>query len=255
MSNKKKLSKKEKVAVGLYIYVITSLIATIIYILIRFIIGDLVDTDGTTVIHSRADYMLMLVQCVLGVIVVHIPSFLEKKFKIEIPSFLFITYLIFLHCAIFLGEVRSFYYLVPYWDSILHFLSSIMTGLFGFLVIDYLNKDSKLLLNLSPFFVALFAFCFSCMIGMLWEIYEFSVDGLLGFNMQKYMTADGTILTGHEALSDTMKDLIIDSIGALIASTLGFISLKNKNYWLFQSLQTGANKENVLKEESQILKA
>ena len=135
-------------------------------------------------------------------------------------------YIIFLYCAITLGEVRNFYYHVPHWDTILHGLSSLMSGSFGFMVVDILNKDKHTSFNLSPLFLAVFAFCFGCSIGTLWEIYEYSFDALLGLNMQKFRLEDGTELVGHAALSDTMKDIIVDCAGALIASVIGYFNLK-----------------------------
>ena len=55
--------------------------------------------------------------------------------------------------------------------------------------------------------------------------------------MQKFMLADGTMLVGREALRDTMKDIIVDSIGAFISSTVGYISIKhNKRNWLVPKL-------------------
>jgi len=62
--------------------------------------------------HSLADYSLMIVECVLGLLVINIPTFLGKKFKFTVPAFLYVLYIVFLYCAIFLGEVRSFYYLI-----------------------------------------------------------------------------------------------------------------------------------------------
>ena len=91
-------------------------------------------------------------------------------------------------------------------------------------------------MSLSPFFVSLFAFCFALAIGAVWEIYEFSLDGLMGFNMQKHTLADGTPLVGHAALSDTMKDIIIDALGALAASIIGYVSLKKNKKWLIPKL-------------------
>ncbi|MBQ6946592.1 MAG: hypothetical protein IJN42_00965, partial [Clostridia bacterium] len=117
---------------------------------------------------------------------------------------------------------RSFYYLIPFWDSILHGFSAGMLGVFGFWLVDLLNENQKIRVALSPLFVSLFAFCFAVTVGGLWEIYEYLGDGILGLNMQKFRTAEGVVLSGHAALSDTMKDIIIDSIGALIISVLGF---------------------------------
>ena len=80
-------------------------------------------------------------------------------------------------------------------------------------------------MNLSPFFVAFFAFCFALAAGAVWEIIEFTIDGVLGFNMQKFALQDGTRLVGRAALSDTMKDIIVDTCGALIAQAAGYLTI------------------------------
>ena len=80
-----------------------------------------------------------------------------------------------------------------------------MLGFFGLMVVTILNRDDHVVVQLSPFFVALFAFCFAVSIGALWEIYEFSFDGILGLNMQKFVTAQGDVLIGHEAIRDTVN--------------------------------------------------
>ena len=84
--------------------------------------------------------------------------------------------------------------------------------------------------------MALFAFCFAVTIGVFWEIYEFTFDGVLQLNMQKFMLENGDKLVGRSALADTMKDLIVDCLGAFIVSFMGYISLKKGNGWV-QSLQ------------------
>ena len=165
----------------------------------------------------------MLIQCILGLVVMMIPTFIERKLCISIPNYMYVLYFIFLYCAIYLGEVRSFYYLISYWDTILHAFSGAMLGALGFSLISILNNTKEINLELSPFFVSLFAFCFAVAAGAIWEIYDFSVDSLLSLNMQKYMLADGTPLIGQEALADTMKDIIVDAISALVISTAGYI--------------------------------
>ena len=72
----------------------------------------------------------------------------------------------------------------------------------------------------------MFAFCFALAAGSVWEIYEYTFDGLLTLNMQKYALEDGTLLVGREALRDTMKDIIVDALSALIISILGFLTIK-----------------------------
>lgn len=206
---------------GLILFI--TLIASIIYIIVMLFLSPSGISGTETFIHVKSDYLLMLIQCILGLVVMMIPSFIERKFSISIPNYMYVLYFIFLYCAIYLGEVRSFYYLIPYWDTILHAFSGAMLGALGFSLISILNNTKEFNLELSPFFVSLFAFCFAVAAGAIWEIYEFSVDSLLALNMQKYMLENGTLLIGQEALADTMEDIIVDTISALVISTAGYI--------------------------------
>ena len=181
---------------------------------------------------TKSDYGLMLLQCLIGITAMFLPAFLEHKINIEIPSKMLIAYVLFLYGAIYLGEVRNFYYRIPHWDDILHGFSGGMLGALGYSVVIILNKTGKTPMKLSPVFVALFSFCFAITMGVLWEIYEFTFDGLLGLNMQKFLLEDGTPLIGREALKDTMQDFIVDCIGAFIMSLFGYISLKHKKGWI-----------------------
>ncbi len=214
---KKKLNIKK--IIGIFVFL--SLFFSIGYSIVRIINVP----AGTAAEHQRSDYVLMLLQCLLGLVVIGLPSFLEKKWSFEIPNYMSILYFLFLYCAIYLGEVRNFYYVVPHWDTILHAFSGAMLGAFGFTLVSILNDSSKVKVALSPLFVCLFAFCFAVAVGALWEIYEFTGDSLFGLNMQKFRTADGMLLIGRAALSDTMKDIIIDSVGALVVVAIGYLTM------------------------------
>lgn len=208
---------------NLYYFVLAAFILSIIYSIVM--IAKAPSEDVNTLTRQKSDYVLMLLQCLLGIVAMNLPSFLYKKFHVTIPSNTIIAYLIFLYAAIVLGEVRSFYYRFEHWDTVLHAFSAGMLGSLGFDVVNFLNKSDTIKLQLSPFFVALFAFCFAISIGVLWEIYEFSFDGILGLNMQKFRLEDGTNLIGRLALVDTMDDLIIDCIGAFVTSMIGYFGL------------------------------
>ena len=208
---------------NLYYFVFVAFILSIIYSIVM--IAKAPSEEVNTLTRQKSDYVLMLLQCLLGIVAMNLPSFLYKKFHVTIPSNTIIAYLIFLYAAIVLGEVRSFYYRFEHWDTVLHAFSAGMLGSLGFDVVNFLNKSDTIKLQLSPFFVALFAFCFAISIGVLWEIYEFSFDGILGLNMQKFRLEDGTNLIGRLALVDTMDDLIIDCIGAFVTSMIGYFGL------------------------------
>ncbi len=223
--------REERVTRIAYLVTLLSFILPIGVIIFLIIQAPEVAPEGSATVRVKTDYILMLVECLLGIVVIHLPSILEKQFHFELPTALYLMYILFLYCAIFLGEVRDFYYRVPHWDTILHAMSSVMAGVFGFTVVAMLNRNERIAINMSPFFVALFAFCFAVTLGSLWEIYEYTFDGLLGMNMQKFRTAQGVVLAGHEALGDTMKDIIVDTLGALFASIAGYVSLKAKHGW------------------------
>lgn len=176
----------------------------------------------------KSDYVLMILQCAFGSIIIFLPSRVERKFGIDIPDIMEIVFYIFLFCAIYLGEVRNFYFRIPYWDLILHCFSAVMLGALGFVIVNFFNDTEKLNIQLSPFFVALFAFCFAFACGAVWEIYEFAADSILGTNMQKFITADGTVLIGREAVADTMEDLIVDALGAFVMTALGYFNLRKQ---------------------------
>lgn len=241
---KTKLKKKKNVKEIIAKIVFISFVIPLGYIVYKIITSPVSNDLHIENIKVKSDYVLMLIQCLLGIVALFIPSIISKKWKISIPSTMYMIYIIFLYAAIFLGEVRDFYYRIPHWDTILHTFSGAALGALGFSVVNLLNKQEKLKVNLSPFFVALFSLCFAITMGVVWEIYEFSFDGLLGLNMQKFALENGVNLVGRAALTDTMKDLIVDSIGALTTSILGYISLKYKKGWIDKLLITENEKSN-----------
>lgn len=218
---RKKRNWKKIVGIVLFVVLVFSIFYSV-YHIITSPPNDETPANET----SRSDYVLMLLQCTLGLIVMFVPSFVNKKWSIDIPNYMYIMYFFFLYCAIYLGEVRSFFYIIPHWDTYLHAFSGAMLGALGFSLVSILNDNKSVAVHLSPKFIAFFAFCFALAAGAVWEIYEFAGDGLLGLNMQKFRLADGTLLAGHAALTDTMKDIIIDALSALAVSIVGYIGLK-----------------------------
>ncbi len=201
-----------------------ALVGSIVYVTIQLARAS--GTSDAIGERARSDYVLMLAQCAGGLIVMFLPAVLGRKFQIAVPSAMQVSYFVFLYAAIYLGEVRAFYYRFPFWDSLLHFFSGAMLGVLGFHLVRVLNDAEKRRIVLSPGFVAFFAFCFAVTCGAVWEIYEFTLDGLLGTNMQKVTTADGEVLAGRDALRDTMTDLILDATAALAVTLAGYVGLR-----------------------------
>ena len=226
------MKKKINWVKAINVFVMASLVLSIPLVAIMMIMAPNEPDPMLPFKRLKTDYILMFLQCTVGIFAMLLPKFLHERFSIRIPAGMMLMYVIFLYCSIYLGEVRSFYYAVPYWDTILHTFSGGMLGTLGFSLITILNGTEKVPVNLSPIFVVIFAFCFAVTLGTIWEFYEFFADGILGTNMQKFAFENGEKMLGRNALMDTMKDLIVDSIGAFVAAGIGYISLKYKKGWV-----------------------
>jgi len=155
------------------------------------------------------------------------PSILEKRFGVYLPNRLEIVITLFIFSAQVLGEMRGFYERIPWWDIMLHTTSGVILGLVGFLFVYLLNEKGDANVNLSPIFVVIVAFCVALTLGVFWEFFEFGVDRILGLNMQKFR------MPGQDGLLDTMGDLIVDAIGALVSCIFGWFYMKRKKDTLF----------------------
>ncbi|HBK67129.1 MAG TPA: hypothetical protein DDZ91_00670 [Firmicutes bacterium] len=153
---------------------------------------------------------------ILILIAMLIPSIMEKRFNLDIPSEFEIILIFFIYASLFLGEMHQFYDKFWWWDKMLHSLSGLILGNIGFLIVSYLNNCSKMNIRLSPIYVAIFSFCFAVAMGAIWEIYEYSMDKCFGFFMQR------------GSLDDTMTDLILDTMGALVFAVLGYFHQKGR---------------------------
>lgn len=149
-----------------------------------------------------------------------LPLLLARRFRVRIPAEFQMLAIAFVFASLFLGEVHGYYTRFWWWDVALHTISGFLLGIIGFLLVYLLNESEHISMHMRAGFVAFFAFLFALGIGALWEIFEFSMDSLFGMNMQKPMLGDPSGLT------DTMFDLIVDAIGALIIAILGYGYLK-----------------------------
>lgn len=197
--------------------------------------------------------------CALTLLLLVIPSFVQVTFKIELPTTLEIIILVFIFAAEILGEISEFYLVFPFWDTVLHTLNGFLAAAIGFSLVDLLNRSERTSFTLSPVFTAIVAFCFSMTIGVIWEFFEFGMDTFLGFDMQKdtvihairsvnldpaghnvpYVIDNitSTVVNGQElglggyldiGLIDTMNDLLVNFVGAVVFSIIGFFYVKSR---------------------------
>ncbi len=153
---------------------------------------------------------------VAGIMVVTIaPAVSRHRLNVEIPSEIELVAVLFVFATLFLGEVRDYYERYWWWDMTLHTSSGLLLGMLGFMIVYVLNEDRHVDMHMRPSFVALFAFFFALGLGALWEVFEFAMDHYLGTNMQPATPGDPSGLT------DTIHDLIVDTIGAAVVSLFG----------------------------------
>ena len=206
----------------------------------------------------RSEYESAFI-CLLVLVLFMLPFFIQQNFGIELPSTLEIIILLFIFAAEILGELECYFITFPYWDSMLHTTTGFLCAATGFALIDILNRNSRIKFDLSPIYVALAAFCFSMTVGVLWEFFEFGMDRLFHMDMQKDtvvssitsvmldptnknipVTIDGitsVTVNGQElgfggyldiGLYDTMEDLFVNFIGAVVFSTIGYFYIKHR---------------------------
>ena len=197
--------------------------------------------------------------CLLTLVLFLLPAFVQTTFKVEMPTALEIIVLVFIFAAEILGELGEYYVKVPFWDMLLHVTTGFMAAAIGLSLIDLLNRNDRFNFSLSPFFVALVSFCFSMTIGVLWEFFEFAADSVLHTDMQKdtvvnmissvFLNPHGkndsviiknitdTAINGERlningyldiGLIDTMKDLVVNFVGAVVFSVFGYFYSKYK---------------------------
>ena len=170
----------------------------------------------------------------LGFVLTFVPDAMENisKHRLRFTSGMKIAIVLFIFAAELLGEINSFYEKIAWWDNMLHFLSGIILGLIGFMLVYAMNESEKLDVHLSPISVSAFAFFFAVAAGAVWEIFEFSADRLFLLNMQKYRPPEGvdTLYTDtwrfDAGLIDTMTDIILDTVSAFGVALAGYIKIK-----------------------------
>lgn len=207
--------------------------------------------------------------CVLTLLLFSLPSLLERKLDIDLPNTLEIIILLFIYAAEILGEIGAYYVTFPYWDTVLHTLNGFLCAAIGFSLLDILNRHSRARFHLSPLYLAIVAFCFSMTVGVVWEFFECVMDQFFFLDMQKdsivhsigtilldptggnhpvalhnivdliVVQADGTQtalgLGGYLdiGLLDTMEDLFVNFIGALIFSIIGYFYVRSRGQGKF----------------------
>ena len=198
--------------------------------------------------------------CVLSLVLFAMPLLIERSLAIDIPPLMEAIIYCFIYAAEILGEINSFYTLIPGWDTMQHTINGFLVAAVGFCLVDLFDRSERFSFKLSPLFLAIVAFCFSMTVGVLWEFFEFGADQFFGTDMQKdfivqqvnsvtlnpsglnevvHVPIESLVVNGEDwmefpggyvdiGLIDTMKDLQVNFIGAVAFSLIGFFYVKSR---------------------------
>lgn len=229
-----------------------------VYVVLRLIV--LACAVGSLAFDNYEAFFL----CLLTLVLFLVPTFIEVNFSISIPETLEVVIALFIFAAEILGELLHFYTIFPFWDALLHTFNGFLAAAIGLALVSILNRSDRIAFSLSPFFCVVVAFCFSMTIGVLWEFFECTMDVFFHLDMQKdtvvntissvmldpnggnvptaihnitdviVVTADGSEiplgLGGYLDIGilDTMKDLFVNFIGAVVFSFIGYFYVKSR---------------------------
>ena len=236
-----------------------------VYVLLRFLV---ILTMVAQFFNGNYESVFL---CLLTLVLFLLPTILERALMVDLPNTLEVIILLFIFAAEILGEISAFYTTFQGWDTILHTLNGFLCAAIGFALVDLCNRHERVSLSLSPVYMAIVAFCFSMTIGVLWEFFECAMDQLFLLDMQKDAVvrnissvmldptggndpvvirdiADVIVVTGAGeeialglggyldiGILDTMKDLAVNFVGAVVFSVIGYFYVKNRGKGGFAS--------------------
>ena len=143
-----------------------------------------------------------------------LPGLLAGRVGLRLPPSFLAAIGVFVLATLYLGEVQDFYNRFWWWDLALHFGSAMGFGILGFLLVFMLFQGDRY--AAPPWALGVLSFCLAMTVGALWEIFEYAMDTLFGFNMMK------------SGLPDTMGDLMVDAVGAALAALAGVVYLLDR---------------------------
>jgi len=253
----KKREKKEGLLIWAHRTAKRKRVVAVVYMLLRFSVIAIMVAQ----FFNRNFENVFL--CGLTLVLLLLPTILERSLQVDLPNTLEIIILLFIYAAEILGEIRAFYTTYQGWDTMLHTLNGFLCAAIGFCLVDLLNRHDRFSLSLSPVFMAIVAFCFSMTIGVLWEFFECGMDQLFLLDMQKDTVVDSIssvmldptggntpvaikgitdviVVANGEQISlglggyldigilDTMKDLAVNFVGAVVFSFIGYFYVKGR---------------------------
>lgn len=189
--------------------IITNLIRLILFITFIYAL-----TSGRTLVQTIA---------IIAFLITFIPTILNNIFHVKIPSSFEVLYLLFIYGLLTLGELRGFYHGSIWWSVLMTFTASLVLGFIGLSIVHVLHKTNRI--GKNPFLAAAIVFSLSLSLATLWQLFEFVLDTLIHSGLQKN-------------LADTMQNISINTLGALLMAIAGYNQIKTGSTRLISTFLT-----------------
>ncbi|MFH1451569.1 MAG: ATP-binding protein [archaeon] len=191
---------------------------------------------------------LVLVIALIGLFVTFLPWLMKTIFGYIIPAGFEIIVILFIYGVFVFGGLRGNIFGFWWWDILLNFFAAVTLGFVGLTILSVLESED--IIDTSSIMMGVFTFFFAVSLGGLWEVFEYSLDNLFGFGLQI-------------DLSDTMKDMAVNIIGALVVSSVGVHLLRSgknnlmstfisrmilRNFHLFRSKKFFEYSSNIIED-------
>ena len=166
---------------------------------------------------------VFLTACVIALML--LPVLLRRRYDVFLPPEFQLVAAGFIFFSLYLGSVRGYYSKFWWWDVALHTSSGFILGIAGFVSLFLLNRTDRIPRGMRPIFLCLFGVTFAVTLGVLWEIFEYGCDRIgphVGYPSDMQSQSSG--------VRDTMQDLIVDTIGAIVVACMGWAYLRTGRY-------------------------
>lgn len=225
MKTEAKIKDKQR----LILYIVIAVMVVAVVIISTVMIAASIPIRGN--FNSKVpDYLFVLGLSVAFLLEISMPFLAERIFKIYISPGISLVYVIHCFGGTYLGNVANVYYLVPYYDHVMHFIMGLNLSMLGLALVQYFNRNSDG--GLDPMFAAAVVLFTGIAITTLWEVFEFVADLILDMNMQRYAYENGELIAGRPALLNTMVDILLNIGGAISVAVPTYYSIKHKKNWL-----------------------
>jgi hypothetical protein len=199
--------------------------------------------DGYGRAYDRLTLLMQAIVCVaLGVFVLRrdwpnvfltavvvalmlIPLVIRRWYRVYIPPEFQLVSAGFVFLSLYLGSVRGYYSKFWWWDVALHTSSGFILGVAGFVTLFLLNRTDRIPPGIRPGFLCFFGVTFAVFLGVVWEVFEYACDVIaprIGMTSNMQSTESG--------VNDTMHDLIVDTLGAVVVALMGWAYLRKGRY-------------------------